>query len=312
MIITFPDPQPDEAIRERTERIFKIVNLDNTALSVLNRQWLGELSKLIEDGICLEARDDNGDTPLHVAAIRGHREAMEILLTAGAKIEAKDNESDTPLHKAAGNGNNNDAVEALLKHGAEIEAKNNSGKTPLHYVAWYDYGNVVEALLKAGAEIEVKDNNGFTPLYWAAWDSQKDAAEVLLAHGANIYVRSNDGVACIDYLSSELPDIKVAPYQQRYAEFAEQGTSPASVKEVYELLCAWPLIDPDAPVDRAGHLRQLFAHAQWESPAQAERIANELRRNGEDPVLCAALHDMARPVERSNARTAPSGSGMIR
>jgi len=259
MTITYLNPQIPQDIRDRTEKFFALVSRETLA-EAQHQALLG----LIRLGICLDARESNGTTPLHDAAMNGHT----------------------------------NAVEALLAHSAEIEAKTNYGRTPLHYAAWDGHKDVVEALLAHSAAIEAKTNGDYTPLHYAAWDGHKDVVEALLARGANIHGRNDEGVTSIDYLSIKLPDIKIAPYQERYAEFAETGTPPRSAYEVYELLCAWPLIDPDAPVDRAGHLRQLFVHAKWESPEQAERIADELRSDGEDPVLCGALRDMARPLPK--------------
>src|ERR1019366_7541304 len=42
------------------------------------------------------SKDDNGDTPLHVAARAGHRDVAELLLDRKAEINAKDTYGDTP------------------------------------------------------------------------------------------------------------------------------------------------------------------------------------------------------------------------
>ena len=40
-----------------------------------------------------------GSFPLHLAAVAGDTDVMEILLQAGAKLTAQDNDKCTPLHK---------------------------------------------------------------------------------------------------------------------------------------------------------------------------------------------------------------------
>ena len=56
----------------------------------------------------------------------------EVLLKNGADVNAKNKDGDTPLHHAARNSNYN-TVEVLLKNGADVNAKNKNGDTPLHW-----------------------------------------------------------------------------------------------------------------------------------------------------------------------------------
>src|SRR5882762_8112045 len=47
------------------------------------------------------AKDENGFTPLHLAAANGHKDMVDFLLTTKADVNAKDNSGSTPLHQAA-------------------------------------------------------------------------------------------------------------------------------------------------------------------------------------------------------------------
>ena len=69
-------------------------------------------------------------TPLHLAAISGHKKVAELLLANKAEVNAKDKTGQTPLHRAAANGHK-DVVELLLANKAEVNAKDNDGYTPL-------------------------------------------------------------------------------------------------------------------------------------------------------------------------------------
>ena len=48
----------------------------------------------------MDARNRDGKTPLHVAALTGHSEAARFLLEHGADVNARDAEGRTPLYWA--------------------------------------------------------------------------------------------------------------------------------------------------------------------------------------------------------------------
>jgi ankyrin repeat protein len=58
----------------------------------------------------------DGETPLHGAAINGHRALAELLLAKGAKVNATDNNGWSPLFLASRNGHR-DVAELLRQHG---------------------------------------------------------------------------------------------------------------------------------------------------------------------------------------------------
>lgn len=52
----------------------------------------------------LSSNDRWDNTPLHTASAKGHLQALVTLLEAGAQIDNKNEEEQTPLHIAAKNG----------------------------------------------------------------------------------------------------------------------------------------------------------------------------------------------------------------
>jgi len=91
------------------------------------------------------------------------REVAEVLIAHGADVNAKNDDGLTPLLYAAGYGRL-EVVEALLAHGAAVNAKDDKGLTPLHYAAEHGRLEVVDALLAHGAAVNAKDDKGLTPL----------------------------------------------------------------------------------------------------------------------------------------------------
>src|SRR5690349_6920767 len=104
----------------------------------MSRNWtsLGELLLAISDVLVLEERliDVNevgydGDRPLHVAAIWGDVQAIELLVAAGAEVDARGEFEFTPLREAVGQGHVA-AARRLLELGASPHARGEWGATP--------------------------------------------------------------------------------------------------------------------------------------------------------------------------------------
>ena len=74
-------------------------------------------------GTDVDAKTEQGLTPLHVAAIEGHKEILKLLIAKGAEVNAKDKRGRTPLVYAKGAANKlkrTDEIPNLLrKHGAK-------------------------------------------------------------------------------------------------------------------------------------------------------------------------------------------------
>jgi hypothetical protein len=63
---------------------------------------LPEVRQLLKnDPNLVFSRDEDGFTPLHLAAANGYKSMVEFLLTTKANVNAKDNAGSTPLHQAA-------------------------------------------------------------------------------------------------------------------------------------------------------------------------------------------------------------------
>lgn len=129
-----------------------------TLLHMVSRNQPGgsqiwSINLLLEFGADLEARDEEGKTPLAAAVEDYTFEAMPVLLERGANLEARDNNGRTPLGAAIENGVLQ-AVHFFLEHGANLEARDNNGHTPLVLAVRFGRVQMVEYLLERGANPE--------------------------------------------------------------------------------------------------------------------------------------------------------------
>lgn len=78
----------------------------------------------------MDARDENGLTPLHrAAAFNSNPEIIQALVRLGADINARNKYDWTPLHLAAFKNPNPQVVLVLLDLGADPKARTSDGKT---------------------------------------------------------------------------------------------------------------------------------------------------------------------------------------
>ncbi len=120
-------------------------------------------------------------TPLHRAAMDGHKALVELLLVNKADVNAKNYWGETPLHRAV-LGNQQEVATLLLAHGAEVNATTSSGMTPLHWATNRGHKEVVELLLANAVDVNAKDKSGWTPLDWALKNGHTAIAVLLRQH----------------------------------------------------------------------------------------------------------------------------------
>ena len=75
------------------------------------------VQRSLDKGANIEAKNDMGETPLIVAAVRDQREVVKLLLDKGANISAKDGSGETALERAVGLGQE-EVAKLLREHGA--------------------------------------------------------------------------------------------------------------------------------------------------------------------------------------------------
>ena len=158
-----------------------------------------ELSRSVAGGADVNAANENGWTPLMVAASRGNLEAIDLLLAAGADpgpaAPTRDVSGFTALMAAAYYGHP-EAAAALLQAGAEPGATDNHyyGETALMLAVKRGDFQTVKVLLDGGADAGAANRAGVTALMYAASYGRLKIIKLLLAAGADAGVRDHSGL----------------------------------------------------------------------------------------------------------------------
>lgn len=114
-----------------------------------------KVSRALSQGA--DPNGNHGVTPLlHVAALSGSRETVELLIRSGADVDRSNERGWTALHCAAMcvGGNPAGVAQALLDAGADANAnanaKHRGRKSPLDFAAWGNSKSVGAVIYKAG------------------------------------------------------------------------------------------------------------------------------------------------------------------
>ena len=158
---------------------------------------------LIEHGANVDLQDENGNTALH-HTLYGSDVSCEILscLTgSGADVNGVNKVKHTPLMIAAKRGHLN-ALTLLIKHGAQdVDLQDSDGYTALHYAVYSSdiSCEILSCLIGIGADVNARTNNGVTPLMIAAEEGHINAVTSLVKCGANVDLQDKYGNTALHY-----------------------------------------------------------------------------------------------------------------
>ncbi|XP_034933587.1 serine/threonine-protein phosphatase 6 regulatory ankyrin repeat subunit B-like [Chelonus insularis] len=191
------------------------------------------VQEILRTRVCLNLKNDDGLTPLHIATIHNNIELMTDYLDLGAKTDITDNENRwTPLHHAtmvryshaallllrrganpnitdkfgqspifnAVMGGEVDLVSNMVKYGADIYIPNKFGQTPLHLAAQNPTSAVLRWFLDRNwnININVQNRKGQTPLHCAVEDNRSDNIVTILQKEPDLDLRDRQGLTVFD------------------------------------------------------------------------------------------------------------------
>ena len=135
--------------------------------------------------------------PLHHACNKNHEIVIKMLIKAGSDLNAKDENGDAPLHWSSSRGVLNNVL-ALIDNGAELGTTNGQGVTCLHKAAVFGHHAVAKKLIEMGANADAKDANGDTALHCAAKSGLPLVVKTLLNSGASADLKNGEGKVAKD------------------------------------------------------------------------------------------------------------------
>ena len=155
------------------------------AVSSYNNKVVEVLCKERPD--IINAKNKDGEAPLHEAACGRNTNILNVLIKSGADIDAVNEFGDTPLRRAVGH-KREEVVNILIENGANVNTIGRGGYAPLHLAVKNNYVRIVNSLLKReDIKINIVGGDGETPLHKAAARGYIEVVDALLkAEGINV------------------------------------------------------------------------------------------------------------------------------
>ena len=257
------DPERCQGLSRRFETAkpqITAIELSQTLFSAVDANCLDLVTRLLDEGASVDARDRLGARPLSHAARSGHLQIVDLLLAHGAPIDARNLAGSTALYLAA-EGSHIAIAQRLIERGADVKLSGRSGITPIAAAAYAGNEIIFDALLARGADERAADDTGKPPIVYAAAGARFSIVKRLLARDVDVNARYRNDLTLLMWASG--PD--------------ELVPEPQALELVSFLLGAGAHVD-----DRDDRGRTALMIAAEGGHAQ---IANLLLARGADPAL---------------------------
>ncbi len=172
----------------------------NTALHVAAETGMNDIVELLCKGGALNVPNENGEAPVCLAVSNGNKETLIALVKNGAAADTKMKDGKTCIFVAI-EKNNVEIVDILLKYGCNVNyACSGTMQRPLHLAAKLGYQNIVKTLLDHRASVNLADFlTQKTPLHFAAEEGHFEVVIALLQSCVNVNMLTVCGEKAIHF-----------------------------------------------------------------------------------------------------------------
>ena len=184
---------------------------------VIEKNDIKEIQHLIDTGTDVNEPDENGFTPLMIAANGRNPETVKTLIKAGANVNAVFRSGETPLMQAVrGWCANPEIVKILLNAGANVNVADEHGKTPLMYATegLFVEPETVKILLNAGRRANVAISSGSGEQNGGGEKTFSQTMKPMFALIASIKAKSTEKFSAFSLLAKKTYVDKIRPFYQ--------------------------------------------------------------------------------------------------
>jgi ankyrin repeat protein len=171
------------------------IQLNNSLISVVSRGDDTAARDFLKKGADVNARDDNGCTPVARAAVGGYLSVVRLLLESGADVNTPCNHGPNALSLAAARGQEA-VVLLLIEKGADVNRRGQQGSYPISGAIEAGHAGIVRALIDYGAEVNVRYSY-HAPLIHAAERGHAEIVKMLLDRGADVRATDQNGMSAL-------------------------------------------------------------------------------------------------------------------
>ncbi|XP_067668012.1 serine/threonine-protein phosphatase 6 regulatory ankyrin repeat subunit B-like [Haliotis asinina] len=151
------------------------------------------------DAVDVNSRGGVGRTPVMAAALGGHRDVVELLVSRGADVSLVDHDGDNILHVACEGGDRTTVEFVLSLDAVDVNSRDGGGWTPVMAAARGGHRDVVELLVSRGADVSLVDVYGDNILHVACEGGDRTTVEFVLSLDAvDVNDRNNKGQTAAD------------------------------------------------------------------------------------------------------------------
>jgi ankyrin repeat protein len=135
----------------------------DTFMEAVRRGDRKAINSLLKEGFSLLERDSESWTALHWATEMGYKDlVIQFLDRDPLLLNMKTKEGLSPINIAAWRGDKG-MIELLIEQGAEIDDRTKWGEVPLHHAVTFGHSEICDVLLKNGADPFAEDRLKRTP-----------------------------------------------------------------------------------------------------------------------------------------------------